>query len=469
MLLILIRGSPPLGLLELSRFPWVPHPRGPHHSFRNPHSLTLLAHLLQRTTKPACGPPLQAPRNHNKIWRAVGKDVQSQLRHKDSSLLLCTLNRDLWFEFVWHLIIVSHPSLCVRWIGIGILAPPLALQGDHHIRSWSIFWVCVVSQLRKGCMLSRRECVAWLMVLIPCPLCGRLIHILEFDWHLVSRPCVSVVFGTSIATAVGSHRTLELGVCYHRCTSCRPSRLESVAWFTFVFLLLTPVSVSVCVCALNCGGSPSPEPHHNWQFGAFLICNFCMHFVKLELVVFLGIFAGTLSRVGGIELFAHCSPLAAVCVGNPFTWMALRIEVLARHYGSSLQYAVAMSWFTSIEISTLKFGMWSSAQVATVGWQFSFNPLCGIGCDLLSTCPLQGTLHRILHNYGWWGYVKWVSGILEQIFCESIELFWFRCTWRINPSTQLIENEVFAGMDSVCTPAGVAAASSLQLVRTCEA
>ena len=117
MLLILIRGSPPLGLLELSRFPWVPHPRGPHHSFRNP-SLTLLAHLLQRTTKPACGPPLQAPRNHNKIWRAVGKDVQSQLRHKDSSPL-CTLNRDLWFEFGWHLIIVSHPSLCGRWIGIG--------------------------------------------------------------------------------------------------------------------------------------------------------------------------------------------------------------------------------------------------------------------------------------------------------------------------------------------------------------
>lgn len=92
-----------------------------------------------------------------------------------------------------------------------------------------------------------------------------------------------------------------------------------------------------------------------------------MHFVKLELVVFLGIFVGTLSRVGGIELFAHCSPLAAVCVGNPFTGIALKIEVLVRHYGSSLQYAMAMSWFTSIEISTLKFGMWSSAPVATVG------------------------------------------------------------------------------------------------------
>ena len=179
-------------------------------------------------------------------------------------------------------------------------------------------------------------------------------------------------------------------MCYHICTSCRPSRLESVAWFTFVFLLLTPVSVCVCVRALNCGGSPSPEPHHNWRFGAFLICNFCMHFVKLELVVFLGIFVGTLSRVGGIELFAHCSPLAAVCVGNPFTGIALKIEVLVRHYGSSLQYAMAMSWFTSIEISTLKFGMWSSAPVATVGWQFSFNPLCGIGCDLLSTALCKG-------------------------------------------------------------------------------
>lgn len=71
-------------------------------------------------------------------------------------------------------------------------------------------------------------------------------------------------------------------------------------------------------------------------------------------------------------------------------------------------------------------------------WYWMWSPL---------HCPLQGTLHRILHNYGWWGYVKWVSGILEQIICESIELFWFRCTWRINPSTQLIENEVFAGMD----------------------
>lgn len=89
-----------------------------------------------------------------------------------------------------------------------------------------------------------------------------------------------------------------------------------------------------------------------------------MHFVKLELVVFFsGIFAGTLSRVGGIELFAPCCCLWR----DPFTGIALKIEVLDSHYGSSLQYAMALSWFTSIEISTLKFGMWSSAQVATVG------------------------------------------------------------------------------------------------------
>lgn len=152
----------------------------------------------------------------------------------------------------------------------------------------------------------------------------------------------------------------------------------------FFFFSFLPLWVCVCI---ELWGEPFTGTSSQLAVCGIPHLHFCMHFVKLELVVFFsGIFAGTLSRVGGIELFAPCCCLWR----DPFTGIALKIEVLDSHYGSSLQYAMALSWFTSIEISTLKFGMWSSAQVATVGWQFSFNPLCGMGCDLLSTALCKG-------------------------------------------------------------------------------
>ena len=147
--------------------------------------------------------------------------------------------------------------------------------------------------------------------------------------------------------------------------------------------------MSVCVCALNCGGIPSPEPHHNWRFGASLICIFVCILWSLSWQFFWDFCWYAFKRWGHRivrSLFApHC------CLWrNPFTGISLKTEVLVRYYGSSLQYAMGMNWFTSIEISMLKFGMWSSAQFATVDWQLSFNPFCGIGCDLLSTALRMG-------------------------------------------------------------------------------
>ena len=230
-------------------------------------------------------------------------------------------------------------------------------------------------------MLSRRECVAWLMFLFLCVVWFTFLSLIDILFLASACP---LYLAPPLLRQWDHIERWSLG-CVITCTSCRLSRLESVARFTF-FSSSSFLPLWVCVCV-------------HWIVGGFLHRSlitigglghpssaFLYAFCEAWAGSFFEIFAGTLSSVGGIELFApHC------CLWrNPFTGISLKTEVLVRYYGSSLQYAMGMNWFTSIEISMLKFGMWSSAQFATVDWQLSFNPFCGIGCDLLSTALRMG-------------------------------------------------------------------------------
>ena len=207
MLLILIRGSPPLGLLELSAFHGSHTSKAPTTPFPT-HSLTLLAHLLQRTSKSSLWSIPAGSSESQQNLEAVGKDVQSQLRHK-------TLQRVPWFVFLSSLVDVllfflAPPSVFVElgfwhlhWLFSGILT---SIVG-------AFLGMCAFTTT-EGYMPSRRECVAWLMFsfLIPC------VSLDSYSWVRLtsnfSPLCVRCIghlhcYGSGITSNVGAWGVLS--------------------------------------------------------------------------------------------------------------------------------------------------------------------------------------------------------------------------------------------------------------------
>jgi hypothetical protein len=161
MLLILTRGSPALGPLELSRFPWVPHPRGPHHSFRNAQPHTSCPPSTKNHQTILWSTPAGCSESQQNL-EAVGKDVQSQLRHYcvpwfaifDSSSV------DIWLFFLTPPCVLVELGLWhFHWLFRGIITSVVG----------AFLGMCGLTT-SEGCMLSWRECVAWLMFefLVPC-------------------------------------------------------------------------------------------------------------------------------------------------------------------------------------------------------------------------------------------------------------------------------------------------------------
>lgn len=174
--------------------------------------------------------------------------------------------------------------------------------------------------------------------------------------------------------------------------------------------------MSVCVCALNCGGIPSPEPHHNWRFGASLICIFVCILWSLSWQFFWDFcwyaFKRWGHRIVRPSLLFVEEPLYWNLTKNWSSGQILWFFFTICH-GNEL---VHLHWNLHVKIWNVVFGTichgWLTTFFQPFLWHWMWSSLY---------CPSHGTLHRILHNYGWWNYVKWVSGILEQIFVSALK------------------------------------------------
>lgn len=283
MLFIQSRGSPALGLSTLCRSPWVPHQlQGPHHSFPKPtashFSPTLFTEPLNHL--------VQAPRiSQQNLGRLRVRTCNPKLRHE-------TLQWVPWFTFLSVLIdillVFLAPPLCV-FIELGIW------RSSSRVGAFGGMYVLTAS---GGWMPSRLECLAWLMFLR----CVAWFQILGFDWYLISSPlCVRCNLGPPLPLQ-WDH--IEGGVFTSAEVACQVvSRVCSL----IPYLL---ECVSVCI---ELWGSPLRRNLITLDgLGhSFPHLHFCMRFVKLELVVSLGFWLVPFRGLG--KLFAHCSPLIAVC------------------------------------------------------------------------------------------------------------------------------------------------------------